>query len=149
MNKRKMLLLSMILNLTMMFWSAGPVTAAETKTGKPNILVIWGMVEHDDHVGLLLDKIDELGIAENTIVIYSTDNGAETLTWPDGGITPFKGEKGTTWEGGFRAPLAVRWPGVIEPGTKNNDIISHEDWMPTLIAAVGDPQVRVNLSVRS
>ena len=100
-----------------------------------------GMVEHDDHVGILLDKLDELGIADNTIVIYSTDNGAETLTWPDGGITPFKGEKGTTWEGGFRVPLVVRWPSVIEPGTKNNDIISQEDWMPTLMAAAGEPDI--------
>ena len=100
-----------------------------------------GMAEHDDHVGMLLAKLDELGIAENTIVIYSTDNGAETVSWPDGGITPFKGEKGTTWEGGFRVPLVVRWPGVIEPGTKNNDIISHEDWMPTLMAAVGDSDI--------
>ena len=100
-----------------------------------------GMVEHDDHVGILLDKLDELGIADNTIVIYSTDNGAETLTWPDGGITPFKGEKGTTWEGGFRVPLIVRWPSVIEPGTKNNDIISQEDWMPTLMAAAGEPDI--------
>jgi arylsulfatase len=90
---------------------------------------------------MLLAKLDELGIADNTIVIYSTDNGAETFTWPDGGITPFKGEKGTTWEGGFRVPLAVRWPGVIEPGTKNNDIISHEDWLPTLLAAVGEPDI--------
>ena len=77
-----------------------------------------GMVEHDDHVGLLLDKLDDLGIADNTIVVYSTDNGAETFTWPDGGITPFHGEKGTTWEGGFRVPRVVRWPGVIKPGTK-------------------------------
>lgn len=100
-----------------------------------------GMVEHDDHVGALLQKLDDLGIADNTIVIYSTDNGAETVTWPDGGITPFKGEKGTTWEGGFRVPLVVRWPGVIEPGTKNNDIISQEDWMPTLMAAIGEPDI--------
>ncbi len=100
-----------------------------------------GMAEHDDHVGMLLDKLDELGIADNTIVIYSTDNGAETVSWPDGGITPFKGEKGTTWEGGFRVPLVVRWPGVIEPGSKSNDIISHEDWMPTLLAAVGEPDI--------
>jgi arylsulfatase len=100
-----------------------------------------GMVEHDDHVGELLAKLDELGIADNTIVIYSTDNGAETVTWPDGGITPFKGEKGTTWEGGFRVPLVVRWPGTIEPGMKNNDIISQEDWLPTLMAAVGEPDI--------
>ena len=100
-----------------------------------------GMVEHDDHVGLLLDKLKELGIEENTIVIYSTDNGAETVSWPDGGITPFKGEKGTTWEGGFRVPLVMKWPGVIKPGTKINEIISHEDWIPTLLAAAGEPNI--------
>jgi len=100
-----------------------------------------GMVEHDDHVGMLLAKLEELGIDENTIVIYSTDNGAETVSWPDGGITPFKGEKGTTWEGGFRVPLVVRWPGVIEPGTKINEIFSQEDWMPTLLAAAGEPDI--------
>jgi arylsulfatase len=103
------------------------------------------MVEHDDHVGMLLQKLEDLGIADNTIVIYSTDNGAETLTWPDGGITPFKGEKGTTWEGGFRVPLVVRWPGVIEPGTTSNDIISQEDWMPTLMAAIGEPDIAEKL----
>ena len=92
-----------------------------------------------------LAKLDELGIADNTIVIYSTDNGAETVSWPDGGITPFKGEKGTTWEGGFRVPLVVRWPGVIKPGTKNNDIISQEDWMPTLMAAIGEPDIKEKL----
>jgi arylsulfatase A-like enzyme len=100
-----------------------------------------GMVEHDEMVGKVLKKLDELGIADNTIVIYSTDNGAEKLTWPDGGSTPFFGEKGTTWEGGFRVPLLVRWPGVIKPGTVYNNIISHEDWMPTLLAAAGDPDV--------
>ncbi|MEM6675002.1 MAG: arylsulfatase [Planctomycetota bacterium] len=100
-----------------------------------------GMVEHDDHVGLLLDKLDELGIADNTIVVYSTDNGAESFTWPDGGITPFHGEKGTTWEGGFRVPQFVRWPGVVEPGTVINEMMSHEDWLPTLLAAAGDPDI--------
>ena len=80
-----------------------------------------GMVEHDGHVGLFLDKLKELGIDDNTIVVYSTDNGAETGSWPDGGITPFHGEKGTTWEGGFRVPLVVRWPGVIKPGTVYNE----------------------------
>jgi arylsulfatase len=98
-----------------------------------------GMVEHDDMVGKVLKKLADLGIADNTIVIYSTDNGAETVTWPDGGTTPFHGEKGTTWEGGFRVPLVVRWPGVIKPGTIYNDIISHEDWMPTFLAAAGEP----------
>jgi arylsulfatase A-like enzyme len=100
-----------------------------------------GMAEHDDMVGLALAKLEELGIEDNTIVVYSTDNGAESFTWPDGGVTPFHGEKGTTWEGGFRVPLLVRWPGVIEPGSVYNGIVSHEDWLPTLLAAAGDPDV--------
>ncbi|EKK00652.1 arylsulfatase [Rhodopirellula baltica SH28] len=100
-----------------------------------------GMVEHDDYVGKVLQKIKDLGIEDNTIVVYSTDNGAETFSWPDGGITPFHGEKGTTWEGGFRVPLLVKWPGVIEPGTVYNDIISQEDWMPTFAAAAGEPDL--------
>jgi arylsulfatase A-like enzyme len=100
-----------------------------------------GMVEHDKMVGQVLDKLDELGIADTTIVIYSTDNGAETVTWPDGGTTPFRGEKGTTWEGGFRVPLLVKWPGVIKPGSKINDIVSQEDWFPTFAAAVGDDNI--------
>ncbi|MGB5549365.1 MAG: arylsulfatase [Thermoanaerobaculia bacterium] len=104
-----------------------------------------GMVEHDDMVGKVLAKLDDLGIAENTIVIYSTDNGAESFTWPDGGVTPFHGEKGTTWEGGFRVPLVVRWPGLIEPGTVYNNIISQEDWMPTLLHAAGVPGIQEKL----
>lgn len=100
-----------------------------------------GMVEHDDYVGGVLKKLDDLGITDNTIVIYSTDNGAESFTWPDGGITPFHGEKGSTYEGGFRVPLLVRWPGVIKPNTKDNNIISHEDWMPTFLAAAGVPDI--------
>lgn len=98
-----------------------------------------GMVEHDDHVGMLLKKLDDLGIADNTIVVYASDNGAEKGTWPDGGITPFHGEKGTTWEGGFRVPQLVRWPGVIKPGTIYNDIMAQEDWLPTLLAVAGVP----------
>ena len=100
-----------------------------------------GMVEHDDMVGEVLKRIDDLGIADNTIVVYSTDNGAETFSWPDGGTTPFHGEKGTTWEGGFRVPMLVRWPGVIEGGTIYNNIISQEDWLPTFLAAAGVPDV--------
>jgi arylsulfatase A-like enzyme len=105
-----------------------------------------GMVEHDGYVGKVLDKLEELGIADNTIVIYSTDNGAETFTWPDGGITPFEGEKGTTWEGGFRVPMMVRWPGHIKPGQISNEIISQEDWMPTLVAAAGEPDIVAKLT---
>jgi arylsulfatase len=105
-----------------------------------------GMVEHDGHVGKLLKKLDELGIADNTFVMYSTDNGAETGSWPDAGVTPFYGEKGTNWEGGHRVPLLVRWPGVIKPGSKINEAIAHNDWMPTLLAAVGEPDVKEKLA---
>ena len=104
-----------------------------------------GMVEHDGHVGQLLDKLEELKIDKNTIVMYSTDNGAECMTWPDGGTIPFRGEKNTNWEGGYRVPCAIRWPGVIEPGTVINEIGSHEDMLPTLLAAVGDSDVKAKL----
>jgi len=100
-----------------------------------------GMVEHDGHVGELLDKLEELGIADNTIVMYSTDNGAETFSWPDGGTTPFRGEKNTQWEGGYRVPCLIKWPGVIKPGTKINEIGAHEDMIPTIMAAVGEPTI--------
>jgi len=103
------------------------------------------MVEHDKMVGRMLKHLDDLGITDNTIVMYSTDNGAEEVTWPDGGATPFHGEKGTTWEGGFRVPLLVRWPGMIKPGTVINDMIVHMDWMPTLLAAAGNPSVKEEL----
>ncbi|MEJ2089992.1 MAG: arylsulfatase [Gammaproteobacteria bacterium] len=104
-----------------------------------------GMVEHDGHVGRLLDKLDELGITENTIVMYSTDNGAEVMSWPDGGTIPFRGEKNTTWEGGFRVPMAVRWPARIAAGQVSNAIISQLDWMPTLLAAAGNTDVKAQL----
>ena len=103
------------------------------------------MVEHDGMVGQLLDKLDELGIADNTIVMYSTDNGAESFSWPDGGTTMFRSEKATQWEGGFRVPTAIRWPGVIKPGTVINDICAHEDMLPTLLAAAGDTNVKEDL----
>jgi len=104
-----------------------------------------GMVEHDRQVGQLLAKLDELGITDNTIVMYSTDNGAESLSWPDGGTTPFRGEKDTNWEGGWRVPTAIRWPGVIKPGTVSNDIFSHQDMLPTLVAAAGEPDIAAKL----
>jgi arylsulfatase len=100
-----------------------------------------GMVEHDGMVGQLLKKLDDLGIADDTIVVYTTDNGAEVMTWPDGGSTPFKGEKATNWEGGFRVPTLIRWPGVIKPGTTYNDIFAHEDFIPTFAAAGGNPDI--------
>ncbi|MCU0305404.1 MAG: arylsulfatase [Thermoanaerobaculales bacterium] len=104
-----------------------------------------GMVEHDGHVGQVLAKLEELGLADNTIVMYSTDNGAETFTWPDGGTTMFRGEKNTQWEGGYRVPTLIKWPGVIEPGTVINGIGAHEDMLPTLLAAVGDVTVTEDL----
>ncbi|WFU77441.1 arylsulfatase [Bradyrhizobium sp. CIAT3101] len=97
-----------------------------------------GMVEHDGMVGELLKLVDDLGVANNTIVVYTTDNGAEAFTWPDGGTTPFKGEKATNWEGGFRVPCLIRWPGVIQPGKVINDVCSHEDFIPTFAAANGE-----------
>jgi arylsulfatase len=96
------------------------------------------MAEHDHWVGKLLDTLDDLGIADNTLVIYSTDNGSQTFTYPDGGIEPFRGAKGSTWEGGFRVPLLVRWPGVIDSGRVINDVFHHMDWFPTLMTAVGE-----------
>jgi arylsulfatase A-like enzyme len=105
-----------------------------------------GMAEHDGMVGQLLDKLDALGIADNTIVMYSTDNGAELMTWPDGGMIPFRGEKNTTWEGGFRVPMMVKWPGKIEPGQVSNEIVSMEDWMPTLLAAAGEKDIKKKLT---
>jgi arylsulfatase len=104
-----------------------------------------GMVEHDGHVGQVLAKLKELGLEKNTIVMYSTDNGAESMSWPDGGTTMFRGEKNTNWEGGYRVPTFIRWPGVIKPGTIINDIGAHEDMLPTMLAAAGDTTVKEDL----
>jgi arylsulfatase len=97
-----------------------------------------GMTELDDNVGILLKKLDDLGIADNTIVVFTTDNGAEMMSWPDGGSTPYRGEKATNWEGGYRVPCLIKWPGVIKPGTVVNDFFAHEDFIPTFAAAAGD-----------
>jgi arylsulfatase len=104
-----------------------------------------GMVEHDGHVGQVMAKLKELGLDQNTIVMYSTDNGAETFTWPDGGTTMFRGEKNTQWEGGYRVPAMIKWPGVIKPGTVMNEIGSHEDMLTTLVAAAGDKTAKEDL----
>jgi len=104
-----------------------------------------GMVEHDMHVGQFLDLLDELGIADNTIVFYSTDNGPHYNTWPDAGATPFRGEKNTNWEGAWRVPAMVRWPGRIEAGTVSNEIMHHMDWLPTFLAVAGEPDVKEKL----
>jgi arylsulfatase len=103
------------------------------------------MVVHDEQIGQMLDKLDDLGIVDNTIVMYSTDNGPENDTWPDGANTPFRGQKDTNWEGGWRVPAFIRWPGKIKPGTVLNGIVSHQDMLPTLVAAAGDPDVSQKL----
>jgi arylsulfatase len=104
-----------------------------------------GMMELDWEVGEILKKLDDLGIADNTIVLFTSDNGAEIFSWPDGGNHPFRGEKGTTYEGGFRVPMLAKWPGVIKPGTIVNQIFASEDWLPTLLAAAGDSDVKEKL----
>jgi arylsulfatase A-like enzyme len=113
--------------------------ASQGKTGLG--LYPDGMVEADGHIGQLLKLLDDLNVANNTIVVYTTDNGAEVFTWPDGGATPFKGEKNTNWEGAFRVPCLIRWPGVIKPGTIVNDVCAHEDLVPTFAAAAGEPKL--------
>jgi arylsulfatase len=103
------------------------------------------MVEHDEYVGKMLAKLDELGIAEDTIILYSTDNGPHFNTWPDAGITLFRSEKNTNWEGAFRVPAFVRWPGKIQAGKVQNGLLSHQDWLPTLLAAAGVPDIKERL----
>jgi arylsulfatase len=103
------------------------------------------MIDHDKCVGELLDYLDALGITDNTFVMYSTDNGPHMNSWPDAGMTPFRSEKNTNWEGAFRVPKLIRWPGVIEPGTISNEIVSHLDWLPTLVAIAGDPDIKEKL----
>ncbi|HRW50361.1 MAG TPA: sulfatase-like hydrolase/transferase, partial [Caldilinea sp.] len=103
------------------------------------------MVAHDENIGRMLDKLDELGIAEDTIVMYSTDNGVHYNTWPDAGITPFRSEKNTNWEGGWRVPAFVRWPGQFKAGTVLNGIVAMQEWMPTFLAAAGVPDIKERL----
>jgi arylsulfatase A-like enzyme len=118
----------------------------ESATGQTGLGVFAdGMVDHDRQIGVLLAKLDELGIMDNTIIMYSTDNGAESFSWPDGGTTMFRGEKNTNWEGGYRVPTAIRWPEVIEPGTIVNDIGAHEDMFLTLVNAAGAENVKEDL----
>ncbi len=104
-----------------------------------------GMAQIDDIVGDVMKKLKEMGVDDNTIVVFTTDNGTETFTWPDGGNTPFKGQKGTIYEGGFRAPAIVRWPGKVPAGKVENGIISGLDWFPTFVAAAGNPNIKEEL----
>jgi arylsulfatase len=101
-----------------------------------------GMIEHDGHVGKLLKTLDDLGIADNTIVLYTTDNGPHKNSWPDAAVSPFRNEKNTNWEGAFRVPCVIRWPGKIKPGSICNELVSSLDWAPTLLAAAGEPNVK-------
>ncbi len=128
-------------NTTWMHFRVHPPANVAGQAGRWQSFYHDVMVEHDKHVGQMLDLLDELGIAEDTIVMYSTDNGPHMNTWPDGAMTPFRNEKNSNWEGAFRVPEMVRWPGKIKPGTVSNEIISHTDWLPTLLAAAGDPDI--------
>ena len=105
-----------------------------------------GMVEHDLHIGQFLDKLDELNIADDTLVFYSTDNGPHMNSWPDAAMTPFWGEKNTQWEGAWRVPAMVRWPGHVAEGSVNNEIVHHMDWLPTFVAAAGEPEIKEKLA---
>ncbi len=127
-------------NTTAMHFRTHP---AEKHKGKSNGQGDYNdvMVAHDENVGVMLDKLDELGIADDTIVMYSTDNGVHYNSWPDAGITPFRSEKNTNWEGGWRVPAFVRWPGHIPAGSVANDIVCHQDMLPTLLAAAGEPDI--------
>ncbi|ABG30236.1 arylsulfatase [Roseobacter denitrificans] len=125
--------------------SDGRQQAANELVGKPVDEYTAGMIEHDMHIGQFLDVLDELGIADKTIVHYSTDNGPHMNTWPDAAMTPFFGEKNTNWEGGWRVPSMVRWPGLIEPGSVSNSIMHHMDWLPTYLAAAGRPTIKEEL----
>jgi arylsulfatase A-like enzyme len=129
------------LNTTWMHFRVRPPEEIIGQAGRWQSFYHDTMVEHDKHVGQMLDLLDELGIAEDTIVMYSTDNGPHMNTWPDGAMTPFRNEKNSNWEGAFRVPSLVRWPGKIEAGVVSNEIISHADWLPTLLAAAGEPEI--------
>jgi arylsulfatase A-like enzyme len=115
------------------------------KSGMPGNEYGDGMWEHDQDVGKLLKKLDDLGVADNTIVVYATDNGPNQFSWPDAATTPFRSEKDTNWEGAFRVPALIRWPGHVKPGQVSNGIVSGLDWFPTLLAAAGDPGVKDRL----
>jgi len=129
------------LNTTWMHFRVHPPEEILGQAGRWQSFYHDVMIEHDKHVGEMLDLLDELGITEDTIVIYSTDNGPHMNSWPDAGMTPFRNEKNSNWEGAFRVPQVIRWPGKIPAGTVSNEIIAHQDWLPTLLAAVGEPDI--------
>ena len=132
-------------NFTHMHFRTHVKPGSEGQSGRWQSPYHDAMIDHDKNVGTVVDKLKELGIDDNTIVLYSTDNGPHMNTWPDAGMTPFHGEKNSNWEGAYRVPAMVRWPGKIEAGSISNDIMSHMDWMPTLMAAAGDPDIKEEL----
>jgi arylsulfatase A-like enzyme len=115
------------------------------QSGMPDNEYADGMIEHDGDIGKLLKAVDDLNIASDTILVYTTDNGPNMFSWPDAAMTPFRSEKDSNWEGAFRVPAMVRWPGHITPGQVSNEMFSGLDWLPTLIAAAGDPNVKDKL----
>ncbi len=132
-------------NTTHMHFRTHPKPESVGQAGKWQSPYHDTMIDHDKHVGKVLDAIDELGIADDTIVIYSTDNGVHMNSWPDAGMTPFRSEKNTNWEGAYRVPFIIRWPGSIPAGVVSNEIVSHLDWLPTLLAAAGEPDIKEKL----
>jgi arylsulfatase A-like enzyme len=128
-------------NFTHMHLRTHPKPASVGQSGRWQSVYHDVMIDHDKNVGSVLKKLDDLGIAGNTIVMYGTDNGPHMNTWPDGAMTPFRNEKNSNWEGAYRVPAIVRWPGKIKAGSVSNEIMSHLDWLPTLLAAAGDPDV--------
>lgn len=132
-------------NFTHMHFRTHPKPASVGQSGRWQSPYHDVMIDHDKNVGTVLDKIDDLGIADNTIVMYSTDNGPHMNSWPDAGMSPFRNEKNSNWEGAYRVPAMVRWPGHIKPGMVSNDIVSHLDWAPTLLAAAGVPDIKEKL----
>ncbi len=133
------------LNTTWMHFRVHPPKEIIGQSGRWQSEYHDAMIEHDKHVGQMLDLLDELGIAEDTIVMYSSDNGPHMNSWPDAAMTPFRNEKNSNWEGAFRVPKVARWPGKIKAGTVSNEIIAHQDWLPTLLAAAGDPDITEKL----
>ena len=132
-------------NFTHMHFRTYAKPASQGQSGKWQSTYHDVMIDHDKNVGTVLDKIDQLGIADNTFVMYSTDNGPHANTWPDAATTPFRSEKNTNWEGGYRVPAFVRWPGKIKPGAVTQEIVSHMDWFPTILAMAGAPDVKQQL----
>jgi arylsulfatase len=132
-------------NFTHMHFRTHPKPSSVGQAGRWQDIYHDVMIDHDKNVGSLLQKIDELGLANDTIVFYSTDNGPHMNSWPDAAMTPFRNEKNSNWEGAFRVPATVRWPGKIKPGAISNDIMSHLDWLPTLLAAAGVPDIKEKL----